>query len=422
MVSSMNDAKNRLPCSDDNKMRNLIPRIDMVVSKRSGYSDRGYQEIVKPKGSRVSMLLPILLIALAMVLFLIPEVDIIYKAAGSLALIVAAIFVFIYGSKARNNVQMHVDEDPYERELISLMNEIGLRHQNVDSDIHRIMQIRTDLENIDSMNRRCIELKLSCVEAEKDYIGFLSKFGGKNGYDLAIQNTSDMKVIESNIQLLRNNLVISGFDPDRPLPEVQYIDIDTTRQSDISSELGSLDERMKSILDTSELDRLIDTSYTLSSKKGSTLRDSAVLLLSSIIVQNACSDLYEDVHPGVISTADRYLGMMTGDRYRIDTDPRRTDIAVISDEGTKGSKQWSSGLRAQVLLSLKLAIAKEMGNGEIPVILDDVLLPFDSQRKIGACKALAQLSEEMQILMFTCDDAVMHICESLDNTNTIRLD
>ena len=79
-------------------------------------------------------------------------------------------------------------------------------------------------------------------------------------------------------------------------------------------------------------------------------------------------------------------------------------------------------MRAQVLLSLKLAIAKEMGNGEIPVILDDVLLPFDGQRKIGACKALAQLSEEMQILMFTCDDAVMHICESLDNTNTIRLD
>ncbi len=368
------------------------------------------------------MLLPILLVALAMVVFLIPEVDIIYKAAASLALIVTSIFVFIHGSKARNNVQMPVDDDPYEKDLISLMNEIGIRHQNVDSDIHRLMQIRTDLENIDSMNRRCTELKLSCVEAEKDYIGILSKFGGKNGYDLAIQNTSNVKVIESNIQLLRNNLVRSGFDPDRPLPEIQYIDIDTTRQSDISSELGSLDERMKSILDTSELDRLIDISYTLSSKKGCTLRDSAVLLLSSIIVQNACSDLYEDVHPGVISTADRYLGMMTGDRYRIDTDPRRTDIAVISDEGTKGSKQWSSGLRAQVLLSLKLAIAKEMGNGEIPVILDDVLLPFDSQRKIGACKALAQLSEEMQILMFTCDDAVMHICESLDNTNTIRLD
>ena len=40
----------------------------------------------------------------------------------------------------------------------------------------------------------------------------------------------------------------------------------------------------------------------------------------------------------------------------------------------------------------------------MPVILDDVLLPFDSERKEGAIRALAGIADEMQVLLFTCDE------------------
>jgi uncharacterized protein YhaN len=62
-----------------------------------------------------------------------------------------------------------------------------------------------------------------------------------------------------------------------------------------------------------------------------------------------------------------------------------------------------------------------MGGGDIPMILDDVLLPFDSVRKEGACSALSHVSGEMQILLFTCDDSVKRICEGIDGANIISL-
>jgi uncharacterized protein YhaN len=143
------------------------------------------------------------------------------------------------------------------------------------------------------------------------------------------------------------------------------------------------------------------------------LREGAVSILSAAIVREACSQQYLNVRPGVMSTADRYLRMMTSDTCSLDTDPRRSELSVISDGMTKNSKQWSTGLRAQIMLSLKLAIAREMGNGDVPVILDDVLLPFDSERKLGACNALSLISEDMQVLLFTCDDRVADACKDL---------
>ena len=81
--------------------------------------------------------------------------------------------------------------------------------------------------------------------------------------------------------------------------------------------------------------------------------------------------------------------------------------------------EWSSGLRAQVLLSVKLAVAREMGEGRVPVILDDVLLPFDTGRKEGALRALAGLAEDMQTLLFTCDAETRAIAETIDGI-TVR--
>ena len=113
---------------------------------------------------------------------------------------------------------------------------------------------------------------------------------------------------------------------------------------------------------------------------------------------------------------------MTGGRYRIDLDPRRKEnLAVIDRDGTKGPKQWSTGLRSQVLLSLKLAVAKELGGGKVPMILDDVLLTFDTSRKEGAVRALAEVSSEMQIILFTCDDQTRDFASAVPGVTVVEL-
>ena len=178
---------------------------------------------------------------------------------------------------------------------------------------------------------------------------------------------------------------------------------------------------MKAILDTRELERMMDRRAQLESEMHRVLDDGAVGLLASAIADAACDEIYSKVQPGVISTADRYLSMMTDGRYRIDTDPRLKELSVRSGDEVKPIGAWSSGLRAQVLLSVKLAVAKEMGGGEVPVVLDDVLLPFDSERKAGACRALSEMSSEMQILLFTCDRETVDICSSMPGVSLVRM-
>ena len=64
---------------------------------------------------------------------------------------------------------------------------------------------------------------------------------------------------------------------------------------------------------------------------------------------------------------------------------------------------WSAGLGDQVLLSVKMAIAKELTEENVPFIMDDVLVRFDRERKQGACRAIMEFAKDQQVIMFTCD-------------------
>ena len=135
----------------------------------------------------------------------------------------------------------------------------------------------------------------------------------------------------------------------------------------------------------------------------------------------ACDGVFGDVHPTVHSRAERYLSMMTGGRYSLNVDRDNGTISVVDGDGDKVLKRCSTGLRAQVMLSIKLATAYEMGRGEVPVILDDVLLPFDSERKRAALEALSELSDGMQILLFTCDRETSEICSDMDRITLVSM-
>ena len=94
---------------------------------------------------------------------------------------------------------------------------------------------------------------------------------------------------------------------------------------------------------------------------------------------------------------------MTGGRYQIVADPRSSDLIIEDRMGRKSLSEWSAGLGDQVLLSIKMAIAKELTDESVPFIMDDVLVRFDRDRKQGACRAIMEFAEDQQVIMFTCD-------------------
>lgn len=303
---------------------------------------------------------------------------------------------------------------PLEADVAGAMSELGLASHGLEDDVATLKDVRDAAIALSKTENEVLRARMDLGEARNRQMSFTQRYSGEEGFERSRRLTAEAERIDREVSVLSDAIRAAGLDPDTPECPVEYEDSGVTeRIGSVRQEIGALEANMKAILDTDDLERMMDRRAELSAEMEDALLDGAAGLLASSIADRACEEIYSQVQPGVIQWADRYLSMMTDGRYRIDTDPRTKDLSVRSGDEVKGIGEWSSGLRAQVLLSLKLAVAREMGGGDVPVILDDVLLPFDSERKAGACRALKELSEEMQVLLFTCDRETRDICESL---------
>lgn len=302
----------------------------------------------------------------------------------------------------------------FESEVSAMMSELGLHSRGVEADVGMLTAVRDAAVAVSNIDNDLMRAKMDSGTAVSNLLRFTQRFAGEEGFEACSRKTLDAERIDGEISMLRDVIAKAGLDPDRSDCPVDY---DGDHVSDeieqASLELGQVNERMKGILDTEDIERMMDERAQIQAGLDEALDEGAVGLLATAIADRACEEIYSQVQPGVITTADRYLSMMTGGQYRIDTDPRSEGLSIRNGDEVKGITAWSSGLRAQALLAVKLAVAREMGGGEVPVILDDVLLPFDSDRKGGACRALAELAPEMQVLMFTCDAETVSICSRI---------
>ncbi|MBN2848700.1 MAG: AAA family ATPase [Coriobacteriia bacterium] len=110
--------------------------------------------------------------------------------------------------------------------------------------------------------------------------------------------------------------------------------------------------------------------------------------------------------PEVVREAGRLFSTMTRGRYQ--------NLTVPLDEGrieafdaraaAHTSDLLSRGTAEQLYLSIRLGLIARLGDvgSALPVLMDDVLVNFDPERREGAAEAIAQLAAERQIVFFTC--------------------
>lgn len=117
----------------------------------------------------------------------------------------------------------------------------------------------------------------------------------------------------------------------------------------------------------------------------------------------------------LIKRASEWFAHITEGRYSrlvVDFDEdRQVLLAVRSDGERLGMGALSEGTADQLYLALRLAaieVRLETSHA-MPLILDDALLAFDDNRAIAALKALAQLGERNQVILFTHHAHVMEL-------------
>jgi len=119
--------------------------------------------------------------------------------------------------------------------------------------------------------------------------------------------------------------------------------------------------------------------------------------------------------PETLREASEYLKQLTGGHYVRIWTPLEDRTLRVDDAGGKPVRLdvLSRGTREAIFLSLRLALVNSFARrgAKLPLVLDDVLVNFDTVRVKAAAALLRDFARQHQhqILMFTCHEHIMRV-------------
>ncbi len=123
--------------------------------------------------------------------------------------------------------------------------------------------------------------------------------------------------------------------------------------------------------------------------------------------------------PETLDEASTYLSRLTAGKYGRVWTPLANDILLVetADGDSLPVEALSRGTREQLLLSVRLALVAQMARRgvKLPMVLDDVLVNFDSIRAKRAAEVLKEFAEAgHQLLLFTCHEHMWEMFRETD--------
>lgn len=147
------------------------------------------------------------------------------------------------------------------------------------------------------------------------------------------------------------------------------------------------------------------------------------LLLVSRIVAEAEKMYRKSQKPDFLIRASRYMKLLSNHKY---------DEVLMSESGGFVLKRGnelipmtetiSRGTREQMYLALKLAMTFRLDPlGYYPILMDEVAINFDKTRRSGLYEVLKELSEQRQIIFFTCHEWLVSEMTAMVESRVIPL-
>jgi hypothetical protein len=137
----------------------------------------------------------------------------------------------------------------------------------------------------------------------------------------------------------------------------------------------------------------------------------STLMTARDFLRRAQDRVHRDIAPQLATTVREALPRITAGRYSDAlVDPETLRVQVRDPAGEwRDAALLSHGTAEQVYLLLRMAMARHLvRRGEIvPLVLDDVLVQFDRERKLAVLELLHAASEERQVLLLTQEDDVL---------------
>lgn len=171
-------------------------------------------------------------------------------------------------------------------------------------------------------------------------------------------------------------------------------------------EEARLGEQIRILMNDDQLSALREEEETLKQMLETLVEEWSALRLAQGLIRMARTRYEKERQPEVIQRAGRYFEDLTLGKYTSLVAPiGENRIEVLSrEQGKKEIGELSRGTAEQLYLSLRFGFIREFSKDSEapPIIMDEILVNFDTSRARAAVKGILDLSQDHQILFFTC--------------------
>jgi uncharacterized protein YhaN len=149
------------------------------------------------------------------------------------------------------------------------------------------------------------------------------------------------------------------------------------------------------------------------------IRTWQVRAVTSQVLESIRKTYEKERQPETLQEASGYLERMTEGRYGRIWTPLDEKVLLVDDAAGRPLpiEVLSQGTREQLFLALRLALVSSYARrgAVLPMILDDVLVNFDTQRARAAAEVLCDFAAaDHQLLVFTCHEHILQLFKLLD--------
>jgi len=281
-----------------------------------------------------------------------------------------------------------------------------------------------------------IFLNAMCEEARCE--NYLELSNAERRSDIRRELESELNVLDSQLLKLSAGASIENFITESLAIEADSID---SRIDTLSENINILTNQ-KSTLDQAIGSERTELSKMNGSARAAVLAEETQTLLGSLeenvetyiryklaaAVLNQSIEKFRDKNQSpVLKKASAFFSKITGGSFegiRAEFDDTGNPVIVGIRNGVNEIVHvsgMSEGTADQLYLSLRLAGLKTFleKNDPIPFIVDDILIKFDNTRAIATLNALADLSDNTQIIFFTHNQHLVDLAKK--NVDTTRL-
>jgi chromosome segregation ATPase len=337
-----------------------------------------------------------------------------------------------------------VADDLQDTEIVQAVSDLQARLNGARQDQAVLKQY---LEEIETLEKEILQAQIS-LNSNKERMAALLEMAGcekEEEVDEAEQRSHEYVQLQEKLSDLESTLAqiaegvtfskleqqAQDVDPDALPGQIQALSHEIEERLDpeiqqLTETIGREKNEMAKMDGSARAAELADNSQQVLAKiRRLTERFIRVKLSIKILLDIIESYRAEHQDP-ILKIASSYfnkitLGSFTGLRTDIDDQGKAILIGVRPDGAWVKVEGMSNGTRDQLYLALRLATLEwRLKSGKpMPFIVDDILINFDDDRSRSTLKALAELAEKNQIILFTHHRRIVEIAKTMDASQRV---